>query len=143
MTKRCSRSRSPVNANLMAAAGQFQQTLRSRGVRISEDVLQKLGPECAILVNWRAGARAPDCAIVSEITDAATLRPALDGVMNALKETALGGDDRFPWDETEYAGQKLRTVHIGVSVSRRRTQPRISFSFSPARPTTPGNCSPK
>lgn len=104
------------NANLMAAAGQFQQTLRSRGVRINEDVLPKLGPEYAVIANWRVGARAPDCALVSAITDAARLRPALDGVMSALKETVVGDDDRFPWDETEYAGQTLRTVHIGPGI---------------------------
>jgi hypothetical protein len=102
------------NANLMAAAGQFQQTMRNQGVRIREDVLSKLGPECALLANWRPGTRAPDCALICETTDATQLRPALDGTMNALKAASLG--DALPWDETEYAGQKLRTAHIGADI---------------------------
>jgi hypothetical protein len=36
--------------------------------------------------------------------------------MNALKQSALGDDDKAPWDETEVAGQKLRTVHIGAGL---------------------------
>ncbi len=104
------------NANLMLATTQFQQALRSRGFRIREEVLQKLGPEFAIITRWRTGAPAPDFAVVGEIADAATTRPALDGVMNALKETALGDDIQFPWDETEFAGQKLRTVHVGTGI---------------------------
>jgi hypothetical protein len=102
------------NANMMAATGQFQQNLRNQGVRLREDVLQKLGPECAVLGDWRAGTRAPNCAFVSEIANAAQLQPALDGVMNALKSATWGEDS--PWDETEYDGHRLRTAHLGTSV---------------------------
>lgn len=97
----------------MLVVEQLQQALRSRGLHLREEVLQRLGPELAIMANWRTGARVPDLAIVSEITDPNKLRPALDGAMNALKESALGGDDKFPWDETEGASPKLRTVRIG------------------------------
>jgi hypothetical protein len=97
----------------MLAVGQFQQALRSRGLHLREEVLQRLGPELAIMANWRTGARVPDLAIVSEITAPDKLRPALDGAMNALKESVLGGDDKLPWDETEGASSKLRTVRIG------------------------------
>lgn len=100
-------------AALTLAVGQFQQAVHSRGLHVREEVLQRLGPEWAIIANWRTGAQAPDFAIVSGVTDADKLRPALDGAMNALKESALGGDDKFPWDETEGAGRKLRTVRIG------------------------------
>ena len=95
------------------AVDQFQQVLRNRGLHIREEVLQRLGPEVAVIAKWRTGAHVPDVALVSEVTDADKLRPALDGAMNALKESALGGDDKFPWDETESAGPKLRTVRIG------------------------------
>src|SRR5882724_1055629 len=101
------------NADLMLSVGQFQQALRSRGVRMSEDVLQKLGPEFALVANWRSGTRIPKIAIVSEITDADKLRPALDSAMDALKESCMGTNDALPWDETESAGQKLRSLHIG------------------------------
>ena len=100
-------------ATVMLAVEQFQQAQRSRGLHIREEVLQRLGPELGIIANWRAGTQVPDFAIVSEVTDPDKLLPALDGAMNALKESALGGDDQFPWDETESAGRKLRTLRIG------------------------------
>ena len=102
------------NADLMLSVGQFQQALRSRGIRMSEDVLQKLGPEFALVANWPADTRVPKIAIVSEITDAEKLRPSLDSTMDALKESCVGtNNDAQPWDETESAGQKLRSLHIG------------------------------
>ena len=102
------------NANLMAAVGLFQQSLGNQGVRIREDVLQKLGPECAVLGDWQPGTRVPDAAIVIEIAKGAQLQTAIDGAMNALKSATWG--DNSPWDETEFAGQKLRTMHVGTSV---------------------------
>jgi len=104
------------NAALMATVEQFQQTLRTRGIHVREDVLQRLGPELATIANWRSGSRTPGVAIVGAITDAEKLRPALDGVMNALKESALGDDEKTPWDETESAGWKLRTIRIGAGL---------------------------
>jgi hypothetical protein len=104
------------NAALMATVEQFQQTLRARGIHVREDVLQKLDPELAAIASWRSGTRAPDVAIVGAITDVEKLRPALDGVMNALKESALGDDEKTPWDETESAGWKLRTIRIGTGL---------------------------
>ena len=62
------------SANLMLAAGQFQEALRTNGIRMGEDVLQKLGPEFAVVANWPTGTRLPGIAIVSEITDADKLR---------------------------------------------------------------------
>jgi hypothetical protein len=104
------------NASLMSSVEQFQKTLRAQGIRVREDILERIGPELALVGTWRSGARIPDVAIVGEITDADKLRPALDGAMNALKQSALGGDDTSPWDETEAAGQKLRTVRIGAGL---------------------------
>lgn len=104
------------SAPIMQAVAQFQQTLRTRGIHIREDVLQKLGPEFAVMANWRTGARAPDFAIAGEITDSAKLRPALDATMNALKESIWGDDEKSPWDEADSAGQKLRTVRIGAGL---------------------------
>jgi hypothetical protein len=104
------------SAAVMATVEQFQQTLRTRGLHVREDVLQKLGPEWAAIANWRSGARVPDFAVVGEITDAQKLRPALDGVMNALKESALGDDEKTPWDESESAGGKLRAIRIGAGL---------------------------
>jgi hypothetical protein len=101
------------NADLIFTVGQFQDALRSRSIRMSEDILQKLGPEFAVIANWRASARWPGVAIVSEVTDADKLRPALDVAMNALRENLGGTNDSLPWDVTEAAGQTLRSVHIG------------------------------
>jgi hypothetical protein len=104
------------NASLMLAVGQFQKALRDQGIRVREDILERIGPELAMIGNWRSGARSPDVAIVGEITEPDKLRPALDSAMNALKRSALGDDDKAPWDETEAAGQKLRTVRIGAGL---------------------------
>jgi len=104
------------SASVMPALTQFEQALSNRGIHIREDVLQKFGPELALMAHWPSGAPAPTLAVVSEIADASAIRPAVDGVMDALKEATLGDDTRFPWDETEYAGLKLRTVHIGGPV---------------------------
>ena len=101
------------SAGMMLTVAQFQQGLRTRGIRMGEDVLQKLGPEFAVIANWRPGTRSPEIAIVSEITDADKLRPALDAAMDALRESCGGTNETLPWDVTEGAGQKLRSVHIG------------------------------
>jgi len=101
------------SADLMLTVGQFQHALRTSGIRMSEDVLQKLGPEFAVIASWPPGVRTPGVAIVSEVTDAAKLRPALDTAMNALRESLGGTNDALPWDETESAGQTLWSLHIG------------------------------
>jgi hypothetical protein len=101
------------SADLMTTVAQFQQALHTRGIRMNEDVLQKLGPEFAVLANWHPGTRSPGIAIVGEITDAEKIRPALDAVMDSLRESLGGTNDSLRWDETEGAGQKLRAVHIG------------------------------
>ena len=101
------------SANLMLTVGQFQQALRDHGIRMPEDVLQKVGPEFAVVANWRPGARIPGVAIVSEVTDADKLRPALDAALNALKNSAVGSDDQFPWNETQSDSQPLRSVRAG------------------------------
>jgi hypothetical protein len=101
------------NANVMLAAEQFQQGLRIHGIRMGEDVLQKLGPEFAVMANWHPGTRSPGIAIVSEITDADKLRPALAAAMEALRESYGGTNESLSWDVTEGAGEKLRTIHIG------------------------------
>jgi len=103
------------SAPVMSAVAQFEQALRTRGIHV-RDALQQLGPELAIIGKWRTGARAPDFAVVSEVANVDQLRPAVDGIMNALKESALGNDDTAPWDEAEAAGQKLRTVHVGANL---------------------------
>jgi hypothetical protein len=102
------------NTSIMQSVDQFQQALRTNDIHIREDILQHFGPETAIIATWRAETRLPDVALVAEITNEDTLRPALDNAMNALKLNALGNDEKAPWDETEIAGHKLRTARIGA-----------------------------
>lgn len=104
------------NPNLAANAMRFEQTVRQRGVRIREDVLGQIGPESAIIGNWREGARFPDVAIVAELKNAARARPAVDDTLNALKETIFGSNENIRWDETDYRGHTLRTVAIGAGL---------------------------
>jgi hypothetical protein len=102
------------NTSILRSVGQFQQALRANNIHMREDILQHFGPETAIIATWRAETRSPDVALVAEIANADTLRPALDKAMNALKLCALGNDEQAPWDESNFAGHKLRTVHIGA-----------------------------
>ena len=101
------------DADVMDAANQFQQALRTRKIHMGEDVLQRLGPEFAVIADWHAGMRSPKIAIVGQVTDADKLRPALDAAMDALKESIGGTNSAFQWDETESATQKLRSLHLG------------------------------
>jgi hypothetical protein len=101
------------SADLMVSVAQFQQALRTHGIRMNEDVLQKVGPEFAVVANWHPGTRSPGIALVGEVTDVDKLRPALDAVMDSLKESLGGTNDTLRWDETEGAGQRVRAVHIG------------------------------
>lgn len=101
------------SADLTLTVTQFQQALRTHGIRMGEDVLQKLGPEFAVVANWHPGTRSPGIAIVSEIREVEKLRPALDAAMEALRESFGGTNETLPWDITEGAGEKLRTIHIG------------------------------
>ena len=103
------------SANLMLTAGQFVignilQDEKFPGIHIAfgNPYDEHTGAP------WRSGTRIPKIAIVSEITDADKLRPALDSAMDALKESCVGTNDAVPWDETESAGQKLRSLHIGT-----------------------------
>jgi len=101
------------NTDLMNTAGQFQQALRNRKIHMSEDVLQRLGPEFAVIADWHAARVSPKIAIVSQVTEADKLRPALDAALDALKESIGGTNDAFAWEETESATQKLRSLHLG------------------------------
>ncbi len=65
------------------------------GVRIDKDFLAKLGPEVAIIGNWRPGATAPDLALVAEVRD----QPALAGKfrrITGLLETTFKTTDAVP-----------------------------------------------
>lgn len=104
------------NTSIMLSVGQFQQALRTHGIHMREDILQEFGPETAVIASWRTGARSPDVAFVAEIAHEDKLRPALDNAMNALKQSALGDDEKAPWDETESAGHTLRTVRVGAGL---------------------------
>lgn len=100
------------NTALAEGAVKFERTIRSRGVRIRDDVLAHIGPETATLAAWREGARFPNVAFAAEITPTGETRAALDTAMNALKEVTLGGDDISRWEESETDGATLRTVRI-------------------------------
>ena len=104
------------NTSIMQSVGQFQQALRINNIHMREDILQHFGPEIAVIATWRDGTRSPDVAFVAEIANEDTLRPSLDNAMNALKQSALGDDGKAPWDESEIAGLRLRTVRIGAGL---------------------------
>ena len=106
------------NASLISSAAQFDQRLRSGGLHIREDLLSFLGPETALVVTWRDGATIPDAALVAEIRNATQTRPRLDLALNALKEIALGSNER---------------VSVGRNAVPRRDTPHRARWFKPHR----------
>jgi hypothetical protein len=98
----------PASKNLI----RFEHALAALGINLDHDVLASLGPETAFLVTWREGARFPDIALVAECRDTPPLQKKLDIALAAIKDTAYGGDDEFPWENTTHLGIRLRTVHI-------------------------------
>jgi hypothetical protein len=90
----------------------FERTLRQNGIRPEEDLFRKLGPETALLANWRAGARLPDVALVVELQDPDTMRLRLDVAMTALKAAT---DNPPLWDVTQFHDETLRTLRLRTS----------------------------
>ena len=100
------------NSTFSSRAAQFDQNVRDKGVRISEDLLQRIGPETATIATWRKGAQWPDVAIVAEFQSSPESRRALDVVLGALKEATVGNDQQVPWEENSHRGETLRTVRL-------------------------------
>ncbi len=96
------------NATLTSAAARFDGELRRRGLRLDEDVLQRVGPELAWIGAWREGARWPDIALVAEVREAAALRPKLDAAMDALATNRT-------WETQTYLGETVRTLTGGAA----------------------------
>jgi hypothetical protein len=95
--------------DLVSRLTQFERTLRQNGIRPDEDLLRKLGPETALLANWREGARLPDIALVIELQNTDTMRLRLDVAMTALKAAT---DNPPPWDVTQFHDETLRTLRL-------------------------------
>ncbi len=102
------------NPELAAKPLELERNLRQRGIRIREDLLAHLGPETAVIASWPAHAPMPDVALVTELRDAAQIRPALDATLDALKELTLGSADQYPWEATQYGDVTLHTVRMGA-----------------------------
>jgi hypothetical protein len=89
----------------------FEHALRQRGIHLRDDVLAKLGPEAALLAQWRAGARFPDFAVVLQRTGD---RAALDTALDTLRVTMASGENEMPWDESTFQDAPLRTLRFGT-----------------------------
>ncbi len=104
-------SRQP-RLNQMFAA--FEQQLRQGDINLRDDVLAKLGPEVALLVNWRDTAELPDTALVIQVSDLTKLRAPLEQTLDLLKQNTLGDDSQAPWEDLSYRGYQLRVTHLGA-----------------------------
>jgi len=94
---------------LMSRLTQFERALRHNGIRPREDLFRMLGPETALLANWREGARLPDAALVIELQNPEPMRLRLDVAMTALKSAT---DNAPPWDVTRFHDETLRTLRL-------------------------------
>jgi hypothetical protein len=104
------------NATLTSMAVEFDRGLRQRGLQFADDVLAKVGPELALMGDWREGTSAPEVALVAEVKDADALRPKLDIAMDALKDAAPIASAREPWQTQSHLGTTLHTLPIGAGV---------------------------
>jgi hypothetical protein len=102
---------------LQSAVAHFEETLRRNGIRPVEDLFRLLGPETALVANWREGARFPDIALVAELQNSDALRLRVDVAMTAIKDTVLGSDGPVPWDTAQFHGETLRTARLKTTVA--------------------------
>jgi len=93
------------HAKWATVGSRLQQELQRQGIRL-QDVFRLLGPEMALVVNWREGAPLPDAALVAEVRDAEKTRSVISQAMAAFPEAA-------PWEESFVSGETLRSLRIG------------------------------
>jgi hypothetical protein len=99
-------------AHLTDAVTLFERAVRQRGVHL-DYTLAALGPETALIVNWRDSAALPDAALAIQIRHPDTNRPALDAIMDSIKDAALGVERQTPWDESQHLGATIRALNLG------------------------------
>ena len=75
------------------------------GTRIDNDFLAKLGPEVALIGNWRPGATVPDLALVAEVRDQPEMVGKFRRIARVL-DTTLKTTDQLP-----VADETLHVVH--------------------------------
>jgi hypothetical protein len=103
------------NATVSSGAAHFDQEVRDKGVRIGEDLLQRIGPETATIATWRKSAQWPNVAIIAEFQGSPESHRALDVALGALKDVTVGNDQIAPWEEISYRDETLRTVRLAGS----------------------------
>ena len=104
------------NASLFASAAQFERSLERHGIRPREDLFRFIGPETAIIANWRPGARFPDIALAAELRQPDQSRLRIDVGMTALKEAVVPPSESLPWDTVTFHGETIRTLRLRTSV---------------------------
>jgi len=78
------------------------------GVQIDKDFLAKLGPEVALIGNWRPGASLPDLALVAEVRDQPDLAGKFRRITGRLNKVFKTTDDVPVADET------LHVIHTAT-----------------------------
>ncbi len=97
-----------------AVINNLERDLRRANIRLTDDVLAKLGPETAWIVNWRPTARAPEVAYIATVRDPD--RGAFDKVLDVLATHLLAAAELdAPWNVTEHRGHSLRSLVIGAA----------------------------
>lgn len=102
------------NPSLSPLPNRLERSLRHNGIRPDEDIFHFLGPETALLANWRQGARLPDVALAVELRNPEQVRLRLDVAMTALKDAMLSVDRPTPWDITQFHGETLHTLRLNT-----------------------------
>ncbi|MCS7049833.1 MAG: DUF3352 domain-containing protein, partial [Verrucomicrobiae bacterium] len=92
----------------------FERYLRRANVHWTDEILSRLGPETAWLVNWQRGRELPDLAWLAEVREPDRIRSPLEFALRTLG-ILITEQAKLPaiWDETRHDEHTFHSLIIG------------------------------
>lgn len=92
----------------------FERSLRRADIHWMDDLLPRLGPETAWVVNWRRGSEFPEVAWIAEVHEADQIRGGLEFALRTIG-TLISDHAKVPgvWDETPHGEMTLHSLILG------------------------------
>lgn len=72
------------NPDVAAMMKQAPEWAKAQGLDFNKNLLDALGPECAVLLDWPGDALVPDFALIFDVANQADLKPTIDYLVNTL-----------------------------------------------------------